>query len=95
MKKLATEEALQAAGPKRQVSGLTLEVEELRKVHEETKALLFGKFQEALGLYARNNDLRTKVENLKEELAGRDEDVAKQKEELAQKDERLQKTKKT
>jgi len=58
-------------------------VEELRKVHQENKALLFGKSQEALGLYARNNDLRTKMEKLKEELAKRDEEVGRQKDELA------------
>jgi len=55
-------EALQAAGLKRQVTELTLEVEELQKVHQKTKALLFGKSQEALGLYTRNNDLRIEVE---------------------------------
>jgi len=65
----------------------------LRRVRQETKALLFGKSQEALGLYARNNDLRTEVEKLKEELAEIDEEVARLKEELAQKDELLQKTK--
>jgi len=70
-----------------------LEVEELWKVHQETKALLFRKSQEAMGLYARNNNPRTEVEKLKGELAGRDEEVARQKEELAQKDELLQKTK--
>ena len=48
---------------------------------------MFGKSQKVLGLYARNNDLRTEVEKLKEELAGRDEKVARQK------DEPLQKTK--
>jgi len=42
-KELANEEVLQAVGLKRQVSGLTLEVEELRRTHQETKALLFGK----------------------------------------------------
>jgi len=54
---------------------------------------LFGKFQEALGLYARNNYLRTEVEKLKGELASRDEEMAKQKEELVQKDELFQQTK--
>ena len=79
MKELSKEEALQAARFKRQVSGLTLEVEELWKVHQETKTLLFGKSQEA---YARNNELRSEMEKLKEELAGRDEEVARQKDEL-------------
>lgn len=41
-KELAKDEALQAAGLKRQVTELTLEVEELQKVHQKTKALLFG-----------------------------------------------------
>ena len=62
-------------------------------MHQEIKALLFGKSQEALGLYARNNDLHTEVEKLNGEMDGRDEEVARQKEELAQKDELLQKTK--
>jgi len=65
----------------------------VRRVRQETKALLFGKSQEALGLYARNNDLCTDVEKLKEELTGRDEEVARMKKEMAQKDELLQKTK--
>jgi len=73
VKELANQEVLQTAELKRRVTGLTLEVEELRRTGWETKALLFGKSQEALGLYARNNDLRTKVERLKGELASRDE----------------------
>ena len=73
----AKEEALRAVELKQQACGLMLEVEELQKAHQETKTLLFGKFQEALGLYARNNDLRTKVEKLKEELAEREEKVAR------------------
>jgi len=84
-KELAKVEALQVVGLKRQVTRLTLEVDELWKVHQETKTLLFGKSQEALGLYVRNNDLRTEVERLKRELDGRDEQVARKKEELAQK----------
>jgi len=92
-KELAKEKFLQVASLKRQVTKLTLEVEELRKVHQETKALLFGKSQEVLGIYVKNNDLRTEVENLKEELAKRNEEVARQKEKLAHKDELLQKTK--
>ena len=76
-KELANKEVLHTVELKRQVTGLTLEVEELRISHQETKALLFGKSQEALGLYARNNDLRTKVERLKGELADRDEKMAR------------------
>jgi len=80
VKELVKKKALQAVGLKRQVTGHTLEVEELRRTQQETKALLFGKSQEALGLYARNNNLRTEVERLEGELIGRDEDMAKLKE---------------
>jgi len=80
-KELANKEVLQTAELKCQVIGLILEVEKLRRTHQETKALLFGKFQEALGLYARNNDLRTEVERLRGELPDRDEEMARQKEE--------------
>ena len=68
-------------------------MEELRKADRETKAILFEKSQEALRLYARNGDLRTKVDGLKKELVSRDEEMARQKEKLARKDELFQQTK--
>ena len=91
-KEMANKEVLQTVELKRQVTGLTLEVEELRRTSQETKVLLFGKSQEALRLYVKNNDLYIKVEKLKGELVSRDEEVARQKEEIAQKNELLQKT---
>jgi len=45
-KELANQEVLQTAELKRRVTELSLEVEELRRTHQETKALLFGKSQE-------------------------------------------------
>ena len=99
-KELANQEVLQSTKLKRRVTGLTLEVEELRKADRETEALLFEKSQEALRLYARNDELRTEVDGLKRELASRDEEMAQQKEELAKlkeelahKDELFQQTK--
>jgi len=43
VKELANEDALQTVGLKRKITELTLEVEELRRTSQETKALLFGK----------------------------------------------------
>jgi len=51
-------------------------VEEFRKADRETMGLLFEKSQETLRLYAMNDDLRTKVDGLKKELASRDEEMA-------------------
>jgi len=75
------------------VTGLTLEVEELRKANRETKGLLFEKSQKTLRIYARNSDLRTEVECLKKELGGKDEEMAEVKETLAKLDEEMAKLK--
>jgi len=85
-KELASQEVLQATKLKFRVTGLTLDVEELRKADRETKGLLFEKSQETLRLYSRNGDLRTEVDGLKKELANRDE-------EMVRKDELFQQTK--
>jgi len=74
-KELANQEVLKVAELKRRVTGLTLEVEELNKADRETKGLLFEKSQETLRLYARNGNLRTKVDDLKKDVASRDEET--------------------
>ncbi|KAK7331529.1 hypothetical protein VNO80_31206 [Phaseolus coccineus] len=73
----------------RRLTGLTLEVAKLRKPDKETKDLLFAKSQEALRLYARNNDLRLSVKDLKKELGGKDKAMAQVAEELGQRNEDL------
>ena len=72
---MANQEVLKVAELKRRVTGLTLEVEELNKADRETKGLLFEKSQETLRLYARNGNLRTKVDDLKKDVASRDEET--------------------
>jgi len=89
------------------VTGLTLEVEEFRKVDRETKGLLFEKSQETLRIYSRNSDIRTELDSLKKDLGSKDEEmaqvkeestklkkeVARMKEEVVRKDELFQQTK--
>ena len=97
---MASQEVFQSSKLKCRVTGLTLEVEELRKADRETKGLLFKKSEETLRLYARNSDLRTEVDGLKKELTNKDEEMAQLKEELTKlkeemdcKDESFQQTK--
>jgi len=89
-KEMANQETLQTTELKRRVTGLTLEVEELRKIDRETKAILFEKSQETLRLYSRNDDLRTEVDGLKKELTSRDGEMAQLKEDMVCKDELFQ-----
>jgi len=77
---LASQEILQTTELKCLLTGLPLEVDELRKTDQETKKLLLEKAQETLRLYTRNGDLQAEVDGLKEKLGRRDEEVTQLKE---------------